>query len=69
MEYKFYKHTGISTEIRPYIEGENLAGVNVDFFDHPEVGGVIARNVHHHEDQWYITKSYFENFIEVKENE
>ncbi len=64
MEYKFYKFTGI-TEIRPYIEGEDISEITVSKIDTPRKGGMIARDFENYEDLWYISEDYFENFTEV----
>lgn len=69
MEYKEYERVGVS-EMRPYIEGEDLDGISVnDCCDVPEEGGMVARNPDNHSDQWYVTKEYFEeNFREVEKD-
>lgn len=46
-------------EMRPFVPGEDLAGVSVSPEDKPELGGMIARNPDNHKDQWYIGKDFF----------
>lgn len=63
-DWKQYKRKGLS-EMRPYIKGEDLAGVSVSKEDSPETDmGMIARNPKNHEDQWYVAKKYFEDNFE-----
>ena len=50
--------------MRPYIPGEDLAGISVNKEDTPELGGMIARNADNHEDQWYVGKAFFEKNYE-----
>ena len=51
-------------EMRPYIPGEDMKDISVSPEDTPEKGGMIARNVKNHKDQWYVAKSFFqENYI------
>lgn len=53
-------------EMRPYVPGEDLAGISVNAEDTPELGGMIARNSANHKDQWYVGKAFFEkNYIPV----
>jgi hypothetical protein len=64
-EWKQYRRKGLS-EMRPYVEGEDLTGVSVNPVDIPAVGGMIARNPVNHQDQWYVAEEYFkENLIEA----
>lgn len=65
-EFKKYRRTNIA-EMRPYIQGENLAGISVSKTDNPETDmGMIARNPLNHDDQWYVARQYFEeNFEEI----
>lgn len=46
--------------MRPYVPGEDLTGVSVSEVDTPEEGGMVARNPEDYNDQWYISKAYFE---------
>lgn len=63
-DWKQYKRKGLS-EMRPYVKGEDLAGVSVSKEDHPETDmGMVARNPKNHEDQWYVAKKYFEDNFE-----
>jgi hypothetical protein len=62
--WKQYKRKGLS-EMRPYINGEDLTGVSVSDPDHPETDmGMIARNPKDHADQWYVARKYFEDNLE-----
>jgi len=65
--FKNYRRVN-KAEMRPYILGEDLAGVAVSDVDAPEEDlGMIARNPENHKDQWYVAKKYFEdNFEENK---
>jgi hypothetical protein len=64
-KWKQYRRKGLS-EMRPYVEGEELTGVSINPVDTPAVGGMIARNPVNHQDQWYVAEEYFkENLIEV----
>lgn len=65
-EFKQYKRKGLS-EMRPYVDGESLAGISVsdpDKFLQTLVGGYIARNPKNHLDQWYVAKKYFDDNLE-----
>ncbi len=64
--WKQYKRKGLS-EMRPYVVGESLQNISVPQTDTPEEGGMIARNPKNHEDQWYVTKQYFEDNLELAE--
>lgn len=69
MEWKKYRKRGLA-EMREYIEGEDLAaqGITINLVvDHPEKGGMIARNPRDHSDQWYVSKSYFDMNFELEE--
>ena len=62
--FKQYRRTGLS-EMRPFVPGEDLAGVSVSDTDTPELGGMIARNPKNHDDQWYVAKKYFDDNLEL----
>jgi len=70
-EFKQYRRIGLS-EMRPYVEGEDLSGVSVSDADKALstlVGGYIARNPKNHADMWYVAQKYFEeNLEEVNTN-
>lgn len=66
--FKKYTRKGFS-EMRPYILDEDLSGVSVADVDIPELGGMIARNPKNHQDQWYVAKQYFEDNLELAEQE
>lgn len=67
MEWKQYKRKGLS-EMRPYIEGEDVAHVSISEPDRengsPKAGDMIARNPKNHADQWLVAKEYFEDNLE-----
>ncbi|MBZ0170920.1 MAG: hypothetical protein K8E66_00930, partial [Phycisphaerales bacterium] len=65
-EFRQYRCKQIA-ELRPYIPGEDLAGVSVSQPDReagsPKQGGMIARNPKNHADQWLVAARYFaDNF-------
>ena len=68
-EFKTYKRKNVS-EMRPYIEGEILDEVSVSHADLmqgiPKVGDMIARNPKDHNDQWLVSKVYFEENFETR---
>ena len=64
--FKQYRRSQIA-ELRPYVEGEDIAGISLTDVDRqngsPKVGDMIARNPKDHADQWVITAKYFaDNF-------
>jgi hypothetical protein len=58
-----YRKRGLA-EMRPYVPGENLAGISVSDADQPGEGGMIARNPANHADQWYVAAEYFRKNFE-----
>jgi hypothetical protein len=63
-EYKGYRRIQIA-ELRPYALGEKLnEGVSISAADRaagsPKEGDMIARNPEDHDDQWLVSKEYFE---------
>jgi hypothetical protein len=69
MTFQKYRRKQIA-ELRPYIEGENMAGVSVSAEDtkagSPKAGDMIARNPKNHADQWLVAAQYFaDNFEPV----
>lgn len=65
-EFKQYRKSAIA-EMRPYVEGEDLAGISVNKEDSPGLGGMIARNPKNHQDQWYVAKQFFaDNYVLVQ---
>lgn len=69
-EFKNYTRTNVA-EIREYEEGESLP-IHVSIseedlkYGSPRVGDMIARNPENHNDQWLISKDYFDsNFTEL----
>lgn len=65
-KWKAYRKSG-TTEMRPYIQGEDLNGISVSAADNPEAtGGMVARNPNNHADQWFVARDYFNaNYIEA----
>lgn len=65
-EFKEYRRINIA-EMRPYVKGEDMDNISVSDEDDPyNDGGMIARNIENHKDQWFVAKKYFEdNFEEI----
>lgn len=62
-EFQDYIKT-IPQSMRPYVPGESLEGISVSNEDIPGAGGMIAQNPENPNDQWYISKSFFEeNYV------
>lgn len=52
--------------MRPYVPGEDMAGISVNKEDTPEEGGMIAVNTSNPEDRWYVAKKFFlDNYEEA----
>ena len=68
MNWQKYKRKGLS-EMRPYVEGEELSRVSISAADRdngsPKIGDMIARNPINHDDQWLVAKKYFEDNLEL----
>jgi hypothetical protein len=68
MNWKQYKRKGLS-EMRPYVEGEELSRVSISAADRdngsPKIGDMIARNPINHDDQWLVAQKYFEDNLEL----
>jgi hypothetical protein len=67
-EWKEYRRKGAS-EMRDFEEGEMLnSKVSISDADlkagSPKLGDMIARNPKNHEDQWLVSKAYFEDNLE-----
>ena len=64
-KWKKYRKVGV-TEMRPYVEHEDLTGVSVSGPDIPQAGGMIARNpANPKKDRWYVAKEFYEkNYVE-----
>jgi hypothetical protein len=65
-EFTQYRRKQIA-ELRPYVPGEDIAGVSVGAVDRaagsPKPGDMIARNPKNHADQWLVAAQYFaDNF-------
>jgi len=64
-QFKNYRKKNVQP-MRPYIPGEDLAGISISPEDNPEEGGMIAINPNNPNDKWYVAKKFFEdNYIEV----
>ena len=65
-EWEKYRKPGVQ-EMRPYVPGEDVAGISISDEDTPEIGGMVARNADNHADQWYVAKAFFEKNYEPVE--
>jgi hypothetical protein len=69
--FKQYRRKQIA-ELRPYVPGEDLAGVSVTDVDRqagsPKEGDMVARNPKNHADQWLVAARYFADNFEPTEN-
>jgi hypothetical protein len=69
--FRQYRRKQIA-ELRPYVPGETLSGrVSISAADRengsPKEGDMIARNPAAHDDQWLVSKDYFEaNFEPIE---
>ena len=67
MNWKQYKRKGVS-EMRPYIDGENISLVSVSEADRkngsPRKGDMIARNPKDHNDLRLVAEKYFNDNLE-----
>ena len=68
-QFKQYRRKQIA-ELRPYVAGEDMTGVNVGAEDakagSPKAGDMIARNPKNHDDRWLVAAAYFaDNFEPV----
>jgi hypothetical protein len=67
LTWSLYQRKGLS-EMRPYVEGEDLAAVSISAPDKeagsPKLGDMIARNPKNHEDQWLVAAKYFAENLE-----
>ena len=54
------------TELRPYVDGEDMSGISISEADatagSPKVGDMIARNPKNYDDQWLVAAAYFAQF-------
>ncbi len=67
LEFKTYRKTA-TTEMRPYVEGEDMTGISVSPEITPEIGDLIARDPSNHSDLWLITAGFFAaNYGEVED--
>lgn len=66
--FKQYRRSQIA-ELRPYIGGDDMAGVSVSAEDtkagSPKLGDMIARNPKNHADQWLVAAKYFADNFEA----
>ncbi len=68
-EFTQYRRKQIA-ELRPYVDGEDMAGISVSDPDKqagsPKAGDMIARNPKNHADKWLVAAQYFaDNFEPV----
>jgi hypothetical protein len=60
-EFAYYRKKQLA-EMRPYVDGESLAGISVAEVDRehgsPAVGDMIARNPLDHADQWLVSAAF-----------
>lgn len=65
--WNYYRRKGLS-EMRPYVEGEDMTGISVSEPDKlagsPKLGDMIARNPKNHADQWLVAAKYFAENLE-----
>lgn len=66
MEFLKYIKKSI-TEIRPYVDGEDLTGIEIpDGIGTPSMGCRICRNLNNPSHQWMISDDYFlKNYVRV----
>lgn len=66
-EFKQHRRKG-NSEMRPYINGEVLVNVSISHEDmkegSPKEGDMIARNPNNHNDQWLVSKKYYDENLE-----
>lgn len=64
-EYKNYRKKNVQP-MRPYIPGEPMGGISISENVSLEEGGMIATNPDNPEDQWYVSKQFFDdNYVEA----
>jgi hypothetical protein len=67
MEFTQHRKKQLS-EMRPYVEGEDMTGVSISEPDRengsPMIGDWIARNPTNHNDVWLVSASYYEENFE-----
>ena len=56
-----------TAEIRPYVKGEDLSNITKGMtLNHDEDMGMIVRDKNNHDDQWYVSRNYFEQNYELR---
>lgn len=65
MEFKRY-YRKLYGELRPYTPGEKLPeNISISDYDlsngSPKLGDMISRDPYNHEDQWLVSKEFFES--------
>lgn len=69
-EYKQYRRRQKVSELRPYVDGEDLRHVSISPEDEkagsPKPGDMIARNPKNHDDKWLIAAEYFADNFETR---
>jgi len=64
-EWMKYRKRGFA-EMRPYVLGEDMTGISISQADIPASDGdMIARNPENHNDQWLVSKEFFDAAYEV----
>ena len=66
-EFQLYRRRIKVSELRPYVDGEWMAGISISPEDakvgSPKPGDMIARNPDNHDDKWLVAEKYFaDNF-------
>lgn len=70
-EFKQYERQVTTGELRPYVPGESLLNVTVnekDIQDYgcPKEGDMIARDPKDRDNQWLVSKEYFERHYKLE---
>ena len=68
--FKEYRKRGTQL-LRPYVEGEDVAGVSISIPDKesgsPKVGDMVAVSRDDETDKWLVSKAFFEKNYELAE--
>ena len=60
----------VAQPMRPYVPGEDLAGISVSPEDSPAEGGMIACNPKNPADKWYVAEKFFrDNYVQVEDDQ
>lgn len=67
-EFRKYRRKQLS-EMRPYLDGEDLSGVSISDADReagsPKSGDMISRNPENHADRWLVSAKFFKDNFEL----